>query len=181
MNIIAIFSTQGKEPLHQDLHRRELNPGPTLSFAYCACNHRTRLSDMPRPKRDIQAVADETVTPPNILSNSQTIARVKQASGNNLYQLELPSGKAILAELPARFRSTIWIKRGSFVLVDTSTLADRENKLGGEIVNVVREERAWRKTSYWPPEFQAKTSSYVNDSDDDEGPKMPSSDSEDEV
>ena len=134
---------------------------------------------MPRPKRDIQAVAQETVTPPEVLPTSQTIARVKQAAGNNLYHLELPSKEMILAELPARFRSTIWIKRGSFVLVDTSSLADRDNKLGGEIVNVVRDEKVWRKMSYWPSEFPAKTSSYAPDSDD-EGPKMPPSDSEDE-
>ena len=134
---------------------------------------------MPRPKRDIQAVAQETVTPPDNLPSSQTIARIKQAAGNNLYHLELPSTEVILAELPARFRSTIWIKRGSFVLVDTSALADRDNKLGGEIVNVVRDEKAWRKMSYWPAEFGAKASSYGNDSED-EGPKMPLSDDEDE-
>ncbi|KAK3687141.1 hypothetical protein LTR37_019134 [Vermiconidia calcicola] len=127
---------------------------------------------MPRPKRDIQAVAEETVTPPDTLSSSQAIARVKQGAGNNLYQLDLPT-----AELPARFRSTIWIKRGSFVCVDTSTLADRDNKLGGEIMNVVRDERVWRKMSYWPAEFAAKKSSYDEDSEDD-GPQMPPSDSE---
>jgi probable RNA-binding protein EIF1AD len=43
----------------------------------------------------------------------------------------------------------VWIKRGSFVVVDTSALADRENKLDGEIVNVVRDEKDWRKMAYW--------------------------------
>ena len=133
---------------------------------------------MPRPKRDIQVVAEETVTPPESLSSSQTIARVKQASGNNLYQLELPSSKVVLGELPARFRSTIWIKRGSFVLVDTAALAGRDNKLGGEIINVIRDEKSWRKRSYWPTEFPAKIS-YADDSDEN-GPEMPPSDSEDE-
>lgn len=131
---------------------------------------------MPRPKRDIKAVAEETVTPPEALTESQSIARVKQATGNNLYQLELPAGKLVLAELSARFRSTIWIKRGSYVLVDTGALADRDNKLDGEIVNIVRDEKGWRKMSYWPAEFLAKR--YTDDSDDD-GPKMPVSDSED--
>ena len=135
---------------------------------------------MPRPKRDIEAVAQETITPPDVLPNFQAIALVKQAAGNNLYQLELPSHELVLAELPARFRSTIWIKRGSFVLVDTSALADRDNKLGGEIINVVRDERIWRKKSYWPVNFPAQKSSYAQDSDD-EGPQMPPSDSEDEA
>lgn len=135
---------------------------------------------MPRPKRDINAVAEETITPPDTLPSSNSIAQVKQAAGNNLYQLQLPSGEVLLAELPARFRSTIWIKRGSFVLVDTSALADRSNKIGGEIVNVVRDERSWRKQSYWPAEFAKKASTYGEDSED-EGPKLPPSDSEDEA
>lgn len=134
---------------------------------------------MPRPKRDLHAVAQETVTPPGQLASNQHIARVKSNAGNNLYQLELPSSDVVLAELPARFRSTIWIKRGSFVVVDTSALADRENKLGGEIVNVVREEKLWRKMSYWPKEFGERKSAYDEDSEDD-GPRMPPSDSEEE-
>lgn len=36
------------------------------------------------------------------------------------------------------------------MVVDTSAFAERENKLAGEIVNVVREERLWRKMEYWP-------------------------------
>lgn len=132
---------------------------------------------MPRPKRDVHAVAQETVTPPTQLAKDQQIARVKQNAGNNLYQLELSSEDVVLAELPAKFRSTIWIKRGTFVVVNTSALADRDNKLGGEIVNVVRDEKRWRKMSYWPAEFKSKKSLYDEDSDD-EGPQMPPSDSE---
>lgn len=133
---------------------------------------------MGRPKRQVHATAEETETPPTTLLVNQLIARVKQAAGNNLYHLELPSGEAVLAELPARFRSTIWIKRGSFVLIDTAALADRENKLNGEIVNVVRNEKVWRKMPYWPSEF-TKKSLYAEDSDD-EGPQMPPSDSEED-
>lgn len=134
---------------------------------------------MPRPKRDVQAVAQETITPPAQLTATQQIAQVKHNAGNNLYQLELPAGNVVLAELPARFRSTIWIKRGTFVVVDTVALAGRENKLGGEIMNVVRAEKAWRKMAYWPKEFAARKSVYDEDSDDD-GPKMPPLDDEDE-
>tara|TARA_R110002003_G_scaffold267_5_gene17921 strand:- start:6855 stop:7211 length:357 start_codon:yes stop_codon:yes gene_type:complete len=104
---------------------------------------------MPRPKRNLLATIDSTVTPPDVLPHSHVIARITTAAGNNLYNAELPGGKPILAELEAKFRSTVWIKRGSYVLVDTSALADRENKLDGEIVNVVRDEKAWRKMAYW--------------------------------
>lgn len=62
----------------------------------------------------------------------------KHLGRNNLYNAELPNSKSVLVELEAKFRSTIWIKRGSYVVVDTEALADRDNKLDGEIMNVVR-------------------------------------------
>ena len=104
---------------------------------------------MGRPKRNLLATAEETLTPPDALSEGQSIARVTKAAGNNLYNADLSSGRPILVELPSRFRSTIWIKRGSYVVVDTKALADRDNKLDGEIINVVRDEREWKKQSYW--------------------------------
>ena len=105
---------------------------------------------MGRPKRNLLATAEETSTPPAILGEGQTIARVKKAEGNNLYSVELPSGKeSLLVELPSRFRSQIWIKRGGFVVVDTSAFEERDNKLDGEIINVVRDEKHWRKQAYW--------------------------------
>ena len=104
---------------------------------------------MGRPKRSIQAAAEETSTPPPALTSSQSIASVVKAAGNNLYLCALPGGKELLAELLSRFRNTIWIKRGGYVLVDTKNEDVRENKLGGEILNVVRDEREWRKAAYW--------------------------------
>lgn len=134
---------------------------------------------MPKPRRNIQAAAEETLTPPAELSTSQRLARVKTAAGKNLYHVEDATAKALLVELPARFRSTIWIKRGSYVLVDTDAMAERENKLDGEIVNIVRNEKDWRKMPYWPKEF-VKKSAYPEDSDDEESTvgRMPPSDDE---
>lgn len=104
---------------------------------------------MPRPKRQLHATVEDTLTPPDSLSATQAIARITKGAGNNLYNAELPNKKPILVELEPKFRSTIWIKRGSYVLVDMEALADRENKLDGEITNVVRDEKAWRKMGYW--------------------------------
>jgi probable RNA-binding protein EIF1AD len=162
---------------------------------------------MPRPKRNVLATIEDTVTPPDSLEPSHAIARVTKAEGKNLYNAELPGGKAILAELEAKFRSTVWIKRGSYVVVDMSAMAERDNKLDGEIVNVVRDEKAWRKMPYWyviaharflinwvscrlvysqlmlfrPAEF-VKKSTYVQDSDEEESTvgKMPPSDSDED-
>lgn len=104
---------------------------------------------MPPPRRKVLATAEETLFPPDELSPGQDIARVIKATGNNIYSVEFPSKETALVELPAKFRSTIWMKRGSFVVVDTNALDTRDNKLGGEIVNIVRDEKAWRKTPFW--------------------------------
>ncbi|KAL8965028.1 MAG: hypothetical protein Q9197_006705 [Variospora fuerteventurae] len=125
---------------------------------------------MPRPKRHLLATAQETLFPPASLPENHLIAKVRKAEGKNLYAVELPSSspteKTLLVELPSRFRSQIWLKRGGYVVVDTGAFAGRENKLDGEIVNVVRDEREWRKREYWPAEF-VKKSSYLDESDEE--------------
>ncbi|RDW69608.1 putative eukaryotic translation initiation factor eIF1a-like protein [Coleophoma cylindrospora] len=136
---------------------------------------------MGRPKRNVFAAAEETSTPPSQLTATQHIARVVKAAGNSLYSCCLPDKTTLLAELPSRFRNTIWIRNGGYVLIDTKDADVRENKIGAEIINVVRDEHLWRKESYWPKEF-VKASSYAEDSDDEESTvgKMPPSDDSDE-
>ncbi|KDQ20723.1 hypothetical protein BOTBODRAFT_26739 [Botryobasidium botryosum FD-172 SS1] len=56
-----------------------------------------------------------------------------------------------VAELPARFRKSAWIKRGSYViveLVDTSSTS----KINGEIIQVLLAEhvKEWKKRGDWP-------------------------------
>lgn len=104
---------------------------------------------MGRPKRDIRAAAEESTTPPDQLTTLQSVAKVIKAEGNNLYSCHLPSQRTVLVELAARFRNTIWIKRGGYVLVDLTPAQDQKGKVEGEIVNVVRDEKEWRKQSYW--------------------------------
>lgn len=135
---------------------------------------------MGRPKRQVYATIEDTITPPDVLSEAQSIGRAVKGEGKNIYSVELPGGKQILAELEAKFRSTVWIKRGSYVVVDMAGMAERDNKLAGEIVNVVRDEKAWRKMSYWPKEFVKKPA--YEDSDEEESTvgKMPPSDSDEE-
>ncbi|KAJ5587348.1 eukaryotic translation initiation factor eIF1a-like protein [Penicillium hispanicum] len=133
------------------------------------------------PRRRVLATAQETLTPPDELAETQLMARAIKATGNNIYLIEFPDKTQMLVELPARFRSTIWIKRGSYVVVDTKTSDERDNKIGGEIVNIVRDEKAWRKAAFWPKEFVKQPVAAVESDDEEESRvgKMPSSDESD--
>ena len=105
---------------------------------------------MGRTKRNVQAAADESTTPPVELTPTQSIARVVKTEGNSRYICELPNKKTFLVELEDRFRNTIWIRRGGYVLVDLSSGDDRKgSNVAGEIINVVRDEKDWRKQTYW--------------------------------
>ncbi|KAJ5468913.1 hypothetical protein N7475_006665 [Penicillium sp. IBT 31633x] len=134
------------------------------------------------PRRKMLATAEETLTPPDDLTNTQQIVRAIKATGNNIYLIEQTDKKQKLVELPARFRSTIWIKRGSYVVVDTKGQEERDNKIEGEIVNVVRDEKAWRKAPFWPKEFVKQPVVLVDTDDEEEESRvgrMPSSDESD--
>ncbi|OTA93812.1 hypothetical protein M434DRAFT_30655 [Hypoxylon sp. CO27-5] len=131
---------------------------------------------MGRPKRDIRAAAEESTTPPEQLTDTQSLAKVIKAEGNSLYTCSLPNQRTVLVELATRFRNTIWIKRGGYVLVELTPPKEQKGKVEGEIVNVVRDEKEWRKQNYWPKEFPRST--YEDDEDEDSTVgKMPPSDS----
>ena len=105
---------------------------------------------MSRPKRNLLTTARETSTPPAALDTGHAIALVNKAEGKNLFSVKLPNQQdVLLVELPGRFRSQIWIKRGGYVVIDTQKFEARDNKLSGEIVNVIRDEKQWRKQAYW--------------------------------
>lgn len=158
---------------------------------------------MGRPKRSVQAAAEDTLNPPDELTPTQSIARVVKAEGNNLYTCELPNKKPVVLELEPKFRNTVWLKRGGYVLVDVGSAEERKSssRVVGEIINVVRDEKLWRKQAYWsvrpppvhsceedgladtgshrPNQFEKRT---YDESDEDESTvgKMPPSDSEEE-
>ena len=66
-------------------------------------------------------------------------------------------------------------------MIDTKPTAERDNKIQGEILNVVGDEKLWRKRSYWPKEFIKRPIVTSSDSDDEERSnvgQMPPSDEE---
>lgn len=104
---------------------------------------------MGRPKRNVLAAAEQSLNPPDALEQNQVLVRVVKPEGNNLYTCELPNKKDYLLELAQRFRNTIWIRRGGFVLAEFYPTGSEESRAVGEIVNVVRDEKLWRKQPYW--------------------------------
>ena len=130
-------------------------------------------------RRKVRAAAEDTLTPPESLTQGQMIARVVKNQGKDLYNVETADAAELLVELEARFRGNVFVRRGGYVLVDVTLAAERENKIQGEIVNVVGDEKAWRKQSFWPQKFVKKT--VVDDSDEDSvAGKMPPSGDEDD-
>jgi probable RNA-binding protein EIF1AD len=103
----------------------------------------SRKSRLAHSKHHLQASNE----PPLQIPDSQCIARIAKPHGNSLYTVEVPSKSDLLAELPMRFRNTVWVRRGGFVLVETGGFI--EGKVNGEIIEVIRDEKGWRKMSYW--------------------------------
>ncbi|KAD5961542.1 hypothetical protein E3N88_13015 [Mikania micrantha] len=61
-----------------------------------------------------RAVNDETL----ILQPGQSIMQVVSLRGSNLIEVLDAKGEKALAIFPAKFQKSMWIKRGSFVVVD---------------------------------------------------------------
>lgn len=104
---------------------------------------------MGKPRRAMLADAEEALTPPDTLTSTQSVVKVIKAEGNNVYSCELPNKGTVQLELAQRFRNTIWIKRGGYVLAERYPANSEEKRVAGEIVNIVRDEKLWRKQPYW--------------------------------
>ncbi|KAI1436150.1 putative S1-like domain-containing protein [Xylaria sp. CBS 124048] len=137
---------------------------------------------MGRPRRNLRAAVEEATSPPDELMPHQQVARLIKAEGDNRYSCLLPSQKTVLVELASRFHKTIWLKRGGYVIVQLTPAEEMTGKVEGEIVNIVSDEKPWRKQSYWPEEFAKDKDEDDEDDEEEESTvgKLPPSDSEDD-
>ena len=103
----------------------------------------SRKSRIAPSKHRLQATND----PPAQLTETQHIGRIQKVNGNALYTVYLPSSEELLVELPMRFRKAVWVRRGGYVLIDTNGYS--EGKVSGEILDVVQDEKSWKKMNYW--------------------------------
>lgn len=96
----------------------------------------------------VKEVLGEHVVP----SDQQQIVRVLRTPGNNLHEVETPQGQRFLVSMPSKYRKSIWIKRGDFLLVDP---IEEGAKVKAEISFVLCKDhvRALQKEGFWPEAF----------------------------
>uniref|UniRef100_A0A915HNC7 Probable RNA-binding protein EIF1AD n=1 Tax=Romanomermis culicivorax TaxID=13658 RepID=A0A915HNC7_ROMCU len=66
--------------------------------------------------------------PPNF------IGRILAGRGNNLHEIESENGEQFLVSMPTKFRKSVWVKRGDFVLCEPIVEGD---KVRAEITRVL--------------------------------------------
>lgn len=103
---------------------------------------------MPRSKAQISK-ALSALDPPGTLLPNQVIARVDKSLGHARYACLLPSKAVLTADLDDRFRQTVWVERGNYVLLERYDPKEAEGEAAAKIVNIAKDEKSWRKMPYW--------------------------------
>ncbi|XP_010253036.1 PREDICTED: probable RNA-binding protein EIF1AD [Nelumbo nucifera] len=102
-----------------------------------------------------RAAREEVLT----LQEGQSIMRVVSLRGSNVIEVMDAGGEKSLALFPAKFQKSMWIKQGSFVVVDES---GREKALesGSKVACMVsqvlfyEQVRTLQKSTIWPEIFK---------------------------
>ena len=67
-------------------------------------------------------------------SRGERVAKLVAPKGNNLHLVEDDSGQTYLASMPNKFRKSVWVRRGDFVVVEPIPEGD---KVKAEIARVL--------------------------------------------
>ncbi|KAJ9175589.1 hypothetical protein P3X46_014131 [Hevea brasiliensis] len=101
------------------------------------------------------------------LEHGQSIMQVVSLRGSNLIEVMDARGEKSLALFPAKFQKSMWIKRGSFVVVDESG-KEKALESGSKVACIVsqvlfyEQVRALQKSPEWPENFKSTTSDDSN-------------------
>ncbi|CAB4389625.1 unnamed protein product [Rhizophagus irregularis] len=89
-------------------------------------------------------------------TETQKISKVLNWRGKNLFEIQFSDGNTTLCTLPPKFRNLIWVKRGSYVIINPINETERVNKIGGEIEHVLFPEHVknFKSEGIWPQEFE---------------------------
>lgn len=97
----------------------------------------------------------------------ELIARVVCGRGNNLHEVENARGEKFLCSMPSKFRRSVWIKRGDFVIVEP---IEEGNKVKAEIIHILypKQIRYLKHEKAWPVEFQSQDEIEKKETRDDD-------------
>ncbi|XP_014244616.1 probable RNA-binding protein EIF1AD [Cimex lectularius] len=103
--------------------------------------------------------------------DGETIVRHCESRGNNLHCVVDKDGESFLVSMPNKFRRSLWVKRGQFLLIDPIKEGD---KVKGEIVTIIDQpfRRFLETNNVWPATFRAEGAvddTTSEDEDDVEG------------
>ncbi|XP_042510448.1 probable RNA-binding protein EIF1AD [Macadamia integrifolia] len=123
------------------------------------------------------------------LLKGQSIMQVVSLRGSNLIEVMDAAGQKSLALFPAKFQKSMWIRRGSFVVVDESAkqkALESGSKVACMVVQVLFYEQicALQKSTEWPEIFRAAgtdadaSNGYMQTPTSNPGEELNSSDSE---
>jgi probable RNA-binding protein EIF1AD len=104
---------------------------------------------------------------------SQCICKIIETRGGGLFSVSSENEAIQLVSLPSRFQKLIWVKRGSFVVVEPDPLS--RTKVNGEIVNILfaKDIHELKRNQQWPalfsdiPELNASSEEDQEEDDDD--------------
>ncbi|RIA98976.1 hypothetical protein C1645_731185 [Glomus cerebriforme] len=103
-----------------------------------------------------QKTTNNLVKSISLPTERQKIAKVLNGRGKNLFEIQFSDGNITLCTLPPKFRNLIWVKRGSYVIINPISETERANKIGGEIEHVLFPEHVkhLKSEGIWPQEFE---------------------------
>ena len=64
--------------------------------------------------------------------------KIKGPRGNNLHDVETPSGENYIVTMPVKFRKSVWTKRGDYVIIES---IEEGNKVKAEIIHILNKEQ----------------------------------------
>ncbi|KAF9966011.1 hypothetical protein BGZ70_003555 [Mortierella alpina] len=102
------------------------------------------------------------------LEEGQRFARVLGSRGKNIHEVQFQNGEELLVNLPPKFRSLVWVKRGSYVIIEPAEEADK-TKVEGDIVAVLFPDhiKKYKQRGIWP--FEDQLSNSLGNDDEESG------------
>ncbi|XP_014288905.2 probable RNA-binding protein EIF1AD [Halyomorpha halys] len=106
---------------------------------------------MTKSTKKKHVVSDILVNEGLVPEDGQKVVRLLCGRGNNLHEVEElgESGERFLVSMPSRYRKTVWVKRGDYLIVQPIEEGD---KVKAEITEILTRDRInfLKKQGIWP-------------------------------